>query len=100
MLLGALMTSAMSPSTRRKAEYNSYKDVSRRGYDRDPDCCKNLRNRIDYLKRLNLMRHAWDMRWMTPQYPEVRHYQQIQKDAADIVRLEGKLREECPDDCN
>ncbi|WP_206431939.1 RHS repeat protein [Pseudomonas orientalis] len=98
-ILGALMSKSMSPSDQRKAEYDTYKAATHRGYDRDPDYCKNLRNRVDHMKKINLMRHAWDMRWMSPKYPDGRHFQQIQRDSADIDRLESKLRSECPDEC-
>ncbi|MCC8470684.1 hypothetical protein LN470_12955, partial [Xanthomonas phaseoli] len=50
----------VSDSVRRNAEYDAYKEVQRAGYQRDPDPCKELRNRIEFLKKINKMRRAWD----------------------------------------
>lgn len=100
-LLGALMNSAwLTDKERRDLEYRKYKELNQQGYKRDEDPCKNLRNRIEYMKKLALARHSWDMRWMTPKYPGGRHAAVNARDWAELKILEERLRRECPDECN
>ena len=99
LILDALVANMMSPSDQRKAEHRVYKDYQRSGYKRDPDQCRQLRNQIEFHQRLNLMRHAFDMRWMVPQFPLGRHAQSISEGQATIRKLEAQYERECSDEC-
>lgn len=97
----AVMNAAwLSDQERRKLEYDKYKDFQKRGYGKDPDDCRRLKNRIEFTRKLVLMRHAWDMRWMSPKYPGGgMHAAANAKDWAELKVLEERLRRECPHEC-
>ncbi|WP_245879459.1 RHS repeat-associated core domain-containing protein, partial [Xanthomonas pisi] len=88
-----------SDSARRDAQYGVYKDLQRAGYQRDPDPCKELRNRINFLKKINAMRKAWDSDWPHSKWPSGRHADVISKDEEIIQRLEQQYRMQCSNDC-
>ena len=94
-----IYTMAKDEAEQRHKEYLEYKDFARRGYQRDPDPCKELKNRIKFLKQLVAMRRMWDLRWPHSKYPGSRHADTIATDEQTIKRLEDKYRRECPDEC-
>jgi RHS repeat-associated protein len=86
-------------SEERNRQYQAYKDFQRKGYKRDPDPCKELRNRIDFIYALIVMRKAWDAAWPNSKYPGGRHAAINQLDAEIAARLEEQYRSQCPDEC-
>jgi hypothetical protein len=96
MGLGQLMSSGEE----RDRQYQAYKEFQRNGYQRDPDPCKELRNRIAFFKSLVAMRVAWDTAWPLEKYPGGRHSAQNAEDLLLIERLEAQYRSQCPDECN
>jgi len=98
--LSAVMNAAwLTDDARRSAEYKKYKEIQQEGYQRDDDPCKNLRNRIEFLKDVSLRRHAWGMKWMAPKCPGGRHLAQNFQDWARLKILEEQFRKECPNEC-
>jgi len=87
-------------SIRRNEEYSAYKELQRAGYQRDPDPCKELKNRIAFLKKLNAMRKTWDAAWPHPKWPGGRHANAIFDDEKTIRRLEEQYRMQCPNECS
>lgn len=83
----------------RDEQYQAYKDFQRAGYKRDPDPCKELRNRIEFFKKLVFMRKAWDQAWPINKYPGGRHQNQNGIDEALIQQLEQQYQRQCPNEC-
>jgi len=88
-----------SDSEERNRQYQVYKDEQRAGYQRDPDHCIQLRNRIEFMKRMVAHRQAWDAAWPLAKYPGGRHSTLNAQELATISLLEAQYRLECPGDC-
>lgn len=91
----------MSQKLERKASHDAYKEFQRKGYDRDPnDPCQELRNRAAYLRKLIAAREAHDANFPNPGWPDGKRHAAVNAaDRANLARVEGRIRNECPESC-
>ncbi len=84
----------------RKDSHDAYKAFQRQGYQRDPnDPCQELRNKIDFHKKMIAFRAAHDAAFPNPGWPDgKRHADVNNSDAENIKRWEKEL-EECEKSC-
>ena len=66
---------------------------------RDPDPCQDLKNRIEFHKKLIAARTEYDLRWPHSKYPGGRHAAVNALDAITVKKLEERLKKECPNAC-
>jgi hypothetical protein len=99
-VIGIVVGDTISDKERRKREHAEYKDFQRKGYEKDNDPCKELKNKIEWHKELNKRRKAWDDNNPHLDWPGGRHSGDIAADSAKIERWEKELRELCGDNCS
>ena len=84
----------------RKDSHDAYKAFQRQGYQRDPnDPCQELRNKIDFHKKMIAFREAHDAAFPNPGWPDGKRHADVNNaDGENVQRWEKEL-EECEKSC-